>query len=366
MPGKSRSLCKLLATGWLMIAAAGVSLLLPAGSVHAAIVVTNVTSSTEYGTGHNPAPTLVLGASGSVRSSGEFPGNSPYESGLDFNTTVSTGAFYFLHNEYCVGQCDTVANTIVTITLANDGANGPGAEASRFDTDLTPGHLARAGAAGVGIASFDFGVSETIDGKSRVLYSASGEASPDDTSITTSDGSVFNGLFHSRQLNASATGEDWNVFDWSATNLNLMVDPIAVGQTATLTYQLQTDTVVSTASCTDISTCPGVQIAFGDPRHNGGGVTNLARARAFAAPLAPVIGGLYDAVLPPIAIVAPDAPLPPEPPVIPPVNYGAPFVSQIAAAVPEPTSWMLMIAGFGVVGMALRRRAIVSSGEFSQ
>ena len=36
-------------------------------------------------------------------------------------------------------------------------------------------------------------------------------------------------------------------------------------------------------------------------------------------------------------------------------------VRPLTSAVPEPTSWALMIVGFGVAGMGLRRRPIASA-----
>ena len=44
------------------------------------------------------------------------------------------------------------------------------------------------------------------------------------------------------------------------------------------------------------------------------------------------------------------------------LNYGASdFTSLSITAVPEPTMWGLMVAGFGLVGMAARRRIIVTA-----
>lgn len=41
---------------------------------------------------------------------------------------------------------------------------------------------------------------------------------------------------------------------------------------------------------------------------------------------------------------------------------GDSFTLTFGAAVPEPASWALMISGFGLVGVALRRSAVVAAG----
>ena len=43
-------------------------------------------------------------------------------------------------------------------------------------------------------------------------------------------------------------------------------------------------------------------------------------------------------------------------------NGGVFFDKVSVAGVPEPTSWALMIAGFGLTGVALRRRRAAQAG----
>jgi hypothetical protein len=47
--------------------------------------------------------------------------------------------------------------------------------------------------------------------------------------------------------------------------------------------------------------------------------------------------------------------------VIPAISYDAGFASYVlqadTGAVPEPASWVMMIAGFGAIGGALRRQS---------
>jgi hypothetical protein len=326
---------------------AGVIALLAAGGAHASISV-NVSVDTSYGYGFLGTPFVTSGDNLSYRNGTSVAG-FPAEFGLDFKTKGSGENFSFLHNQYCVGKCTVFSMTTVTVSLQNLGDT---AESMRFDSQITAGHLARQGINPDSTASFDFTVSQFTSGVTHELYSANGIADSTKTEITTSDGVDFNGLTR------SSNGDAWNVLDWSATNLNLMLDAIPAGETSILTYSSTTRVATSASSCLDLTSCPGVQVAFGDPRNDGGSADLVAKGTRplFAgSPLAPVIGRLYSAAEVTTDIVAPDAPLPPTPRTLRPVTYGAPFVSQIAA-VPEPASWMMMIAGFGIVGMGLRRR----------
>ncbi len=42
-------------------------------------------------------------------------------------------------------------------------------------------------------------------------------------------------------------------------------------------------------------------------------------------------------------------------------SYGIGSVSQVVTGVPEPSSWALMIAGFGTIGLAARRRRMLAA-----
>lgn len=321
---------------------------------HAVVIVTASTSNTTFGYGFLGTPFIEEAPALSVRVGGDVAG-FPAEFGVDFTTTATNDAFYFLQNHYCVGKCTTYALTTVSLLLTNIGLE---AEAARFDSQITPGHLARQGINTSSTATFDFDVVQTTGGTDHTLYSADGVANASKVEITTSDGKKFNGLVR------SDNGDAWNVLDWSATNLNLLLDSIPAGGTSVLTYRSVVRTQTTSSSCADITDCNGVQLAFGDPRNNGGGpsISTLAFSDSIGAKqkLTQVIGRLYDAAPVTTDVVAADAPLPPEPKVLARVTYGAPFVSQAnppsVAAVPEPTGWLTMITGFGLLGATLRRR----------
>lgn len=329
--------------------------LLMTGVAAPAAVIESISVNTRYGYGFLGAPFVAQGVpSLSVRDGSNVGGIIPSEFGLDFTTTSSADSFFFLHNQYCVGRCTIYTMTEVTIMLRNESDTEP----MRFDSQITAGHIARFGTHEFASASFDFEVTQKVgDGAARQLYWAEGEASYQQTNITTSDGVAFNGLTR------SSNGDAWEVLDWSATNLNLILDAIPLGGTSTLVYRSTTFTesqfTAGLPTCTDLSNCYGVQVAFGDPRNDGG--VQALRSGDFgplnADPsLAPVIGRLYDASGITVAVVDADSDLPPQPMAQPGVTYGAPFASQVNA-VPEPATWMTMIAGFGMVGWSCRRPA---------
>jgi hypothetical protein len=318
----------------------------------AAIVVSANYSNTTYASGFSSLSTPQNGLFADMTSSTNAP---PAQYGVNFFTNSSNESFAFLQNLYCVGTCSTYSLTTVTLTLTNTGS---AAETMRFDSEITPGHLASIGNNPDAQGLFNFDVTETTGGSTRTLYSADGLASYSanglvtgpTASITTSDGNAFNGLTE------STDGATYDALDWSATNLNLLLDTILPGQTSTLTYTSLVSTTTPNSQCTDIADCAGVQVVFGDPRNTGGGTTGsassaVASALAMSIELTPVINGNFGFAVVPFSIVSADSPLPPEPPLSPPVYYGPLF---IPSSTPEPASWMLLIAGFGMVGAALR------------
>ncbi len=333
---------------------AGLALLVTASSAPA-VVIDSIGVKTTYGYGFLGAAVVADDLPALTVRDGSSVGGIPSEFGLDFTTSASADSFFFMHNQYCVGRCTVYSLTEVTITVRNDGDTGP----LRFDSQITAGHLARFGIHDGSSANFDFSVTQQVGtAAARTLYSAEGLADYQQTYIHTSDGIDFNGL------NRSSNGNAWEVLDWSATNLNLLLDPIPIGGIATLVYKSTTFTTTGFSAtvppCPDLANCYAVQVAFGDPRNNGGGTTlrdgNLLAELDSDASLSPVIGGLYDAAPLRVAVVdAMTTPLPPNSMPLPRVTYGAPFTSQVAP-VPEPASWAMMIAGFAMIGWRCRRR----------
>ncbi|OYQ27821.1 hypothetical protein CHU93_09765 [Sandarakinorhabdus cyanobacteriorum] len=114
------------------------------------------------------------------------------------------------------------------------------------------------------------------------------------------------------------------------------------------------------STCSDFATCGGLQVAFGDPRNDGS--SELSAARSGLASLAglpssysPVVGAKFDAYKIETALAPQSVPDTRTDPVAPPIIYSGVFVPP-PGSVPEPASWLMLIAGFGLTGAAMRRR----------
>ena len=271
---------------------------------------------------------------------------------LDLTASLNSGSFYFLHDAYCVGTCSVSMTTQIVFTLTN---NGTTAENLRFDSLITPGHLANAytfGGVGNANANFDFNVAQTTGQASSLLYGAVGSAIDPAQGVFTT-GSDFNGV----QMDDNPPL--WSATDWSATVLSIDLNTIAPGETSSLVYT-STLQISNFAQCTDLTSCTGFQVAFGDPRNNGG-VSLFSAFSLFSAPslfsvdpLQPAVGAEFDPFLVPYRFVPQGSPPPPTPPVIYPGGYDVGFLGN-NTAVPEPSAWALMIVGFLTIGAAMRR-----------
>ena len=271
---------------------------------------------------------------------------------VDKVSEVDGGNFHFKANTYCTVNCFASTNGVTTLTILNDSDS---AVDLRFDSQITAGHLGfqslfdRGNATS---ATFDFSVTELRSSAPNgiLLYGATGVADANNLSIVTSDGSKFNGL-------DSFMTDTQKVYDWSPTNLDLGLGILAPHETIQLLYRSDTliraGSTCTTLACTDAvpcaigAMCDGAQVCFGDPRNSGGVTGRSARAAPAAVHLEPVIGRQCDTATVTFDVVAAGSPLPPTPPVLPPVIY---------APMPEPASWALMLTGFGLSGVALRRR----------
>lgn len=284
--------------------------------------------------------------------------NLPTESsevGINYVGVADVGSFFFLHDNYTVGSGSTYSETRITFTLTNESES---AVALRFDSLITPGHLAQIRGRSSQNGYFDFRVTQTFEGQSEGndLYSAFGSINSDGINVFTSDQRQFNGF------NRQSGGDGrWEVVDWSATALNLNLAVIEGGQTTQITYFARYETS-SNAVCEDVLNCDGLQVVFGDPR-NDGGVTNISNLSDSGLNLVdngvyPIIGRNYDAFGIPFAFVEAGSPLPGTPEGEGPIRYGALFDPR--AAVPEPATWAMMISGFGLLGGAARRRRAIA------
>jgi len=243
---------------------------------------------------------------------------------INYGTLTSSNAsFFFLHNIQCQGYCSIGVTTEIVDTITN---TGPHAVDLRLDSNITAGHLglvqnARTASSGI----FQFDVTQKTNGIGHDLYQALGQISSSGASITTSDGSVFTNLtsYH----DPAQTG-----LDWDETDLSVLLDTLAPGQTTTVTYRSLTY-LNAYGVCTRISLCDGVQVAFGDPRNNGG-VIDFAAALNFSSlkqPVGWVLNRGFDMAKVKMDLVT-------------------------LSVAPEPASWAMMLIGFGMAGATMRRR----------
>ncbi len=333
-----------------------VSLLMASGA-HATVTETLSTSSTYSLYDHGSIDTGdVAGDSAHLFVDGTVPGQ-PTSMKLDYDSTVSPdGSFDFLHNLTCVGTCSIRVNTLVTDLITNDSDQ---AVTMRLDTHISAGHIGFQGNTGGDLAGFSFQVAQTdrdADGNAlgtSLLYFAGGGIDAFGGEESAVPGN-FNGPFAG--LSSYVNGNE-SAYDWGETNLNMLVT-IAAGGSATIVFNTQSF-ANSFGTCDSIGACDGVQIAFGDPRNNGGVEPNLTgRSSLFDSSGGPngisVIGRQFDADSNYLHLVDADAPLPP-----PGQTFRAPLYAPgpfAAAGVPEPANWAMMILGFGMTGATMRRR----------
>lgn len=148
-------------------------------------------------------------------------------------------------------------------------------------------------------------------------------------------------------------------YNWDSTVVSIVVPGLlAPGASATLTYRVSTY-ATSTGSCAPVAganafnqTCAIGYSVFGDPVGRGGGITSvgsqsMSMSNAFLQTGIPVAGIAFNTLGPLLA---------------PTFNSATGSLGVfLPAPVPEPASWALMIAGFGMVGGALRRRREVAA-----
>lgn len=286
----------------------------------------------------------------------ETTGTGVSEMFLSLNGTLEQGSFLFLHNGTCVGLCSLTMTTDITFSLFNGGSSPI---ALRFDSQITPGHLANSflNPLSQSQASFDFTVSQDPGLRQGLLYQALGDAVQSPPSLITSNGQAFAGL----TLNQNSPA--WSVLDWSATDLNVIMATLAPGQTSNLYYRSTLTITTAQPDCPDPTLCESFQVAFGDPR-NAGGVLSLSARQSlsslFAAALAagnvinPAVGAPYDPFRVNYRFVPLATPLLDAPPVIPPIQYDVNYRGP--GAVPEPGTWIMLILGFGLTGAMMRKR----------
>jgi hypothetical protein len=274
---------------------------------------------------------------------------------LDYTvTTGANGAFFFHHNLQCVGACEITLTTRVVDKITNTGSDPLNL---RFDSTITPGHAGYQGIDGFvtltyQVVQYIYDASGTMTDLGVLYNTIGGNSSNPDEEIGFVAGSTpFNGL--TRYTNGLE-----GAYDWGETNVNFDLKPIGVGGYAEVVLYTATR-AVNRVGCDALDNCGGVQIVFGDPRKDGTvtNLTNFATTDSGYNPLTDdnsVIGRQFDAGKSYIRVVEQGSPLPPaQTPFVAPTYTPGPFAS---GTVPEPASWAMLIAGFGLLGGTVRRR----------
>jgi len=306
-----------------LIAFAGAFLLSGAAN---ALIIENLSSSSSFTYDFTPSSPGLNNGTGDnnlFEAFGSDPGKST-DVKVNYATVLANDAsFFFLHNIQCQGYCSISVITTITDTITNTGT---AAVDLRLDSAITAGHLglisdALAGSSGL----FQFDVSQHTNGVDHMLYDAHGQISSLGATITTSDGSVFNNM-------SSYSDPLQKGLDWDETDLSVLLDTIAPGQTTTVTYTSLTY-LYSSGVCASYIRCDGVQVAFGDPRNNGG-IFLLAKQlnSSIQQPYGYVLNRGFDTVAVRMDLV------------------------DVSGSVPEPGCWAMLTLGFGLIGAFVRRQ----------
>ena len=267
-----------------------------------------------------------------------------------------------MHNLTVQGSGTAVLVTDLRIAVSNSGTS---AANLRFDSLITPGYISvqDAGVGTEALSLFNFEVRQYrgdpdapgVAGVDfNIHYFALGELGSGRNQVFVQNeylNGPFTGLTQYNSLGRTA-------YEWGATPLSLPLLPIQPGETHTIQYRTATIALVRGGVCETALGCEGVQVAFGDPR-NDGSVGSLRASFSQPSNNQPLIGRLFDAPTYSLAnIVEQSAPLPLSlpPPALPPNYDWLPPVDVARAAVPEPSTWLMVITGFGLAGLAMRRQ----------
>lgn len=131
-------------------------------------------------------------------------------------------------------------------------------------------------------------------------------------------------------------------YKWGQTDIDVILNQIMAGGHSTNLYYRTTAYANTTVGCVgDSLSCIVAYSGFGDPIGRGGGVS-LAAARGFGTQSLDTIDFLKF-----------------DPQLIDPFRPNTSAVDP-GGAVPEPSTWTMVIMGFGLLGAALRRRRVLS------
>lgn len=260
------------------------------------------------------------------------------------STIIPAGLGFYMQDR----TGNLVGNNIFT-GYGQDGASSFGA---LFTDDLANTTFARAG------FTFDIYGDDYIYGENNInleaipLYTLSGELtlSFDQYGGVVRGGSVNGPDFYSENFedvglfldgfNTEFDNDFALAYNWGQTDIDVILNKIMQGGESTNLYYRTTAYADTTVGCVGESlTCIVAYSGFGDPIGRGGGVS-LAAARGFSTQSLDSIDYLkFDPQL---------------------IDPFRPTISAITDAVPEPSTWAMLVMGFGLLGAALRRRRVLS------
>jgi hypothetical protein len=193
-------------------------------------------------------------------------------------------------------------------------------------------------------ASFNFSI--LSDGQE--VYSLSGGMTLDYDPLTgmslTPDYDTASGVL----ANFTEIGDGLSSFGvaWDPTSIMVALGDInnllAPGESRTLTYRTTVSSYTQTACEEGGSVCLVAYSAFGDPVGRGGGGSSFARALPSEFALLAEDTGIAGVDIQPFSFGLP--------------TFRNGVLTFELLAVPEPSTWLMMIMGMGALGAALRRR----------
>ena len=289
------------------------------------------------------------------------------ELGVNYTAVAGDGGFYFLHQDYCAGTCSVASKTVIDVTLTNTDS---AAANLRFDSVITPGHMALNGPSDGMLGSYNFTVQQIDGSGTSTLFASQGNIIPDGPFVEPGNldgmgGGDFNGRTYTNPAMSN-----WATINWGVTNLSVPMLTIDAGASVTLRYIANYD-VRNNGLCDDLGNCSSLEIVFGDPRNDGSIIAERAAFMSLASTpetlSKALIGGAYDPYFVPFTFVPIDGP-PQDPQDLPPeITYDSFFKSNATtntdpSPTPEPATWATMLCGFALTGTVMRRRRKMAAG----